>query len=263
LAGCKTLQLQPGAAGQDGVTVTPANPNAGTVASTTENSSDARESIAALRPTDDQQVHMHLDLARAFDEQGETDKAIGQYQKAIELYVSQGPRRGRGDAKARGRLHRRLGTACDRLGRFGDAEEHYQQAIKLIPRDALVWNDAGYSQYLQGNWKGAEERLRKATSLDPTNPRFKTNLGLALAAAGRVDDAILVLETAGGKASAHVNVGYILAAQGKVEAARQHYRAALSLAPDLKQAAQALAKLETQAPKRDEATQVASGVRSN
>jgi Flp pilus assembly protein TadD len=205
---------------------------------------------------------MHLDLARAFDTQGEADKAIAQYQKAVDLYASQGPRWRKGDPKTRARLERRLGTAYDRLGRFAEAEAHYQQALKLAPRDALVWNDAGYSQYVQGNWKAAEGRLKKAVSLDPTNHRFRTNLGLALAAAGRIDDAILVLEQAGGKASAHVNVGYILAAQGNVDAARQNYKAALELEPGLKHASAALAKLETQKPRRDDSAQLASGTQA-
>lgn len=260
LGGCKALPIQSGASSPGGITAAPTNPNAGTIASTAESASNNAESLAALKPTDDQQVHMHLDLARVHDEQGNAEEAIGQYQKAVELFASQGPRWGKGDAKGRARLQRRLGTACDRLGRFDDADQHYEQAMKLAPRDALVWNDAGYSQYLRGNWKLAEERLRKAVSLDATNPRFKNNLGLALAASGRADDALLVLEQAGDKASAHVNIAYILAAQNDVEGARRHYREALKLQPDMKKATAALAKLDTMTPKTDEATQVASGI---
>lgn len=258
LSGCTVLPTRPG---KDGVTVSPSSPNAGTIASTTEAEGKAIATQGALRPTEDQQVHMHLDLARVHDEQGELDKAVEQYQKAVDLYAAQGPRRGFGDAKVRARLQRRLGTACDRLGRFADAEVHYQAAIKLTPRDALAWNDAGYSQYLQGRWDTAEQRLRKAVALDPANHKFRTNLGLILAADGRVDDALLVFEQAGGKANAHVNVGYILAAQGDVDSARQHYRAALDLQPNLDQATRALAKLDAGIPKKDDATQLAGAVK--
>ena len=73
----------------------------------------------------------------------------------------------------------------DRLGRFAQAETHYKKALKLSPKDPKIWNDAGYSYYLQGRWADAERALKTAVRLAPDDERIRTNLGLTLAALGR------------------------------------------------------------------------------
>ena len=78
-----------------------------------------------------------------------------------------------------------MGGALDRLGRFAQAEVHYKKALKLSPKDAKIWNDAGYSYYLQGRWADAERALRTAAKLAPDDERIRINLGLTLAAAGQ------------------------------------------------------------------------------
>ena len=58
----------------------------------------------------------------------------------------------------------------DRLGRFAQAETHYQKALKLNPKDPKIWNDAGYSYYLQAGWADAERALTR-----PPGSRPRTN----------------------------------------------------------------------------------------
>ena len=69
-----------------------------------------------------------------------------------------------------GLAHRRIAGSLDRLGRFAQAEMHYKKAIGLAPKDYRVWNDAGYSYYLQGRWADAERSLKSAERLAPRSP---------------------------------------------------------------------------------------------
>src|SRR5262249_54282517 len=110
--------------------------------------------------------------------------------------------------------------------------------------DPRIWNDAGYSYYLQGRHEDAVRSLKTAARMSPDDPRVQTNLGLALAASGKEDEALAALTRAGGSAVGHANLGYLLAATGKTERARLHYREALKLQPQLDAARLALAKLD-------------------
>ena len=85
----------------------------------------------------------------------------------------------RQDAAKEALAHRRMGSALDRLGRFDQAEIEYRTALKLSPNDPKVWNDAGYSYYLQSRFADAERALKTAahsipTTQDPDKPRTHT-----------------------------------------------------------------------------------------
>jgi Flp pilus assembly protein TadD len=192
--------------------------------------------------TPEQRISTHIDLARALDDQGRGEDALAEYQKAVEAIEA--TRKFRGDAAERARLHRRAGGALDRLGKFEEAAAHYKEARRLAPRDADAWNDSGYSLYLRGRFDEAVKALRTARGLDAGNPRILTNLGLALAASDKADEAVEVLTRASGPAAAHANVAYVLAGQGRLEAARAHYRAALAADPHLAAAREGLAQVD-------------------
>jgi tetratricopeptide (TPR) repeat protein len=61
---------------------------------------------------------------------------------------------------------------------------------------------------------------------------------------GRIEAALATWTRALGPASARMNLGFALAAQGRIDEARAHYREALRLQPNLAEARQALAKLD-------------------
>jgi Flp pilus assembly protein TadD len=186
---------------------------------------------------------VHLDFGRVFETQGNVDAAILEYRDALNVVQSRrrGPFRPEDEALA----HRRMGGALDRLGRFADAEAHYATAQKLSPKDAKIWNDAGYNFYLQGRWSESERALRMAAKLAPDDQRIRVNLGLTLAAAGKSDEAFGLLSQSSGDAVGHANLGYLLAARGQVDLARRQYETALGLRPDFDLARRALAKLDT------------------
>jgi Flp pilus assembly protein TadD len=192
--------------------------------------------------TPEQRVNVHLDLGRVFETQGNHEGALLEYQEALAACENKGLGKTRSQDQAL--AHRRMAGSLDRLGRFAQAEMHYKKAIGLAPKDYRVWNDAGYSYYLQGRWADAERSLKSAERLAPEEPRIKTNLGLVLAAAGRPDAAMPLLSQFSGDAIGHANLGYLLAATGQVDLARQQYLQALALRPNLDLARRALARLD-------------------
>ena len=194
--------------------------------------------------TDRQKFQVHIDFGKVFETQGNLDRAVQEYQDALK--VAEG--RGRGDLTAADEAlaHRRIASTLDRLGQFRQSEAHYQKARKLAPKDPKVWNDAGYSYYLQGRWGDAERSLRTALKLAPGDARVRTNLGMTLAAAGKTDEALSLLSINEGDAIGHANLGYLLASTGQYQRARQEYQTALTMRPDLPVAQRALAQLDRQ-----------------
>lgn len=209
----------------------------------------AAESKPSDSPPDlslSQRVKVHIDLGRAHETQNDWQAALEEYQKALEL--ADAPGGGILDHRERTGLksqaHRRMGAALDRAGRFDQAGHQFRTALELTPRDANVWNDFGYSHYLQGRYDEAETALRAGLKIAPKDPRLLTNLGLVLAAKGDADAAVESITRADGAASAHLAVGYVLASTGRAEESRSHFEKARQLQPGLKPATIALAKLD-------------------
>jgi len=192
--------------------------------------------------TQDQRIHVHIDFGRVFESQGNFEAALSEYQQALVACEHKGLGRTRSADEAL--AQRRIGNALDRLGRFAQAEMHYKKALRLSPRDPKIWNDAGYSYYLQGRWADAERTFKSGSRLATEDVKLKTNLGLTLAAAGRTKEALPLLSQYSGDAFGHANLGYLLAATGQIELARQQYLQALALRPSLDLARRALAQLD-------------------
>ncbi len=82
--------------------------------------------------------------------------------------------------------------------------------------------------------------------LAPEDERVRTNLGLTLAAAGRTQEVLPLLSRSDGDAIGHANLGYLLAATGQFDLAREQYQKARALRPDLELPRRALAQLDRQ-----------------
>jgi len=213
-------------------------------AAVSQDQRDAPKSEFRETATDRQKFQVHIDFGRVFETQENFDAAVLEYQDA--LTVLENPKRGTFQPADEALAQRGMGGALDRLGRFAQAEVHYKKALKLSPKDPKIWNDAGYSYYLQGRWADAEFALRTAGNLAPDDERIRTNLGLTLAAAGKPDQAFPLLSESNGDAAGHANLGYLLAATGQFDLARRQYETALALRPNLELARRALARLDRQ-----------------
>jgi Flp pilus assembly protein TadD len=68
------------------------------------------------------------------------------------------------------------------LGRdWTRADNAYDRALQLAPREADVVNNRGWSQLLRGDWPAAVKDFELAAALDPNSPRIANNLELARA----------------------------------------------------------------------------------
>ena len=80
------------------------------------------------------------------------------------------------------------------------------------------------------------DALAKAVTLDGANPRYRTNLGFALAAIGRETEALAAFRGAAPEASAQSNLALAYEMVGDYTKAREHYAKALETDPSHKAA---------------------------
>ncbi|MBN1912721.1 MAG: tetratricopeptide repeat protein [Pirellulales bacterium] len=159
-----------------------------------------------------------LDLAKAenFESESNLEAARAVYQRLI----AQQPKRYE--------AYHRLGVLADRQRRYREAETLYGQAIRLRGGDAGLFNDLGYCLYLQGKFDKAEGALLKAVSYDPSNSRYRNNLGMVYGNQKRYDEALAQFRRAGSDADAYYNLAFILASNEDPEGAKNCFRLALA-----------------------------------
>ena len=89
------------------------------------------------------------------------------------------------------RVHSALGSALDQQGRYQEARQSYEQALKLKPDEVSVINNLAMSYVLAGDLKTAETHLRHALALPKGdgNARVRQNLAPVLGLQGRFDEA--------------------------------------------------------------------------
>ena len=197
------------------------------------------------KTTTDQQFNVHLELGKQQMRDGQFEMALSEFKKALDACShASGLRTGSHRIEQQATAHRKIGAALAGLDKFPEAEEHLKQAAKLAPNDPRVWNDLGYTYSTVGRWADAERALRRAAKLDPESPLVKTNLGFAVASDGRAAEALEHLSASSGKAVGHANLGFALARQNRLVEARDEYRKALELQPQLTKAHDALARLD-------------------
>ena len=71
-----------------------------------------------------------------------------------------------------------LAASYDQLRRFDLADNAYEKVLQLGYNNAVVLNNAGYSQLLRGDLKSARRFLLKAYELEPENPYIVNNIAL-------------------------------------------------------------------------------------
>ncbi|MBK7874957.1 MAG: tetratricopeptide repeat protein [Planctomycetes bacterium] len=132
--------------------------------------------------------------------------------------------------------HLARGVVLQRLGRFDDAEQAFQQVLTINPLFAEAWYDLGLVRITRGKFADAVQALDKALALRPDHLDYLVSLARAEAENGRAERALELLQRAQERypdaSSPLVWRATILAQKGQFDAAIELARRALELAPD-------------------------------
>jgi tetratricopeptide (TPR) repeat protein len=110
-------------------------------------------------------TQIHHNLALTYSRRGEYDKAIAEYNRAIE----RAPR-----APA---LHFGLGTTYMNMERYSDAAEHLRIAVSIDPAYYDAYINLGYSYEQAGDTERSAMAYRQAAAIDPDNYQPHSRLG--------------------------------------------------------------------------------------
>ena len=170
-----------------------------------------------------------------FFKAGDTENAIQEYQKALELNPN--------NAEA----HLRLGFLFyNATQKHKEGMTHYQKALQLNPSDPRIHHDLGMALFHQGQFDRAVQHLSEALRGMPngldvqyTAVTIRQHLGQALFYAGKSEEAMRYFSEAihldPKNAEAHYSMALALATQGDIARTLQHYKKAIKLKPGVDQ----------------------------
>ncbi|MEO1527508.1 MAG: tetratricopeptide repeat protein [Planctomycetota bacterium] len=128
------------------------------------------------------------------------------------------------------------GMELHRRGELTDAEEQYQNVLKIDPDHSDALQLLGVVAAQLGNFSLAVERAELAISKDPNQPVTYNNLGNMLVELDRFDDAIDAYKNAihlrPDYAHAHQNLGHVLCRVDQLLDALQAYQTTTELDPE-------------------------------
>ena len=160
----------------------------------------------------------HFERGRARLNDGDLNAAITELSRA----VSYDPKHAQ--------AHNLLAVAYGRKGLHDRARESFDRSLDS-GADAQSLNNAGYWFYLNGHYRLAVERLKRAAKLAPADERILNNLALAQARLGRFDDAYKSFARARGEYEGRMNTAALAERMGRDSEATEHYEAAHKLRP--------------------------------
>jgi len=82
------------------------------------------------------------------------------------------------------------------FGKYSEAADELEVALRLAPQNPLIWNNLGYAAYCTGRLGKAVQCYEEALRLDPRNARVRAALADALRRVDRSADAVKSLEQA-------------------------------------------------------------------
>ncbi|MDQ3257655.1 MAG: tetratricopeptide repeat protein [Acidobacteriota bacterium] len=173
----------------------------------------------------------HLSQGRKLLEAGRLNDAIAELSTSTSL-----------DPKL-SQAHSLLAVAYEQKGLSERSRESHARALKAARNDALALNNSGYSLYLRGDYRGANDHLKRAAKLAPNDSRILNNLGLAQCRLGKFDDAFKNFTRAGGEYNGRINTATLLERADREVDAVKHYEAARRLQPNSPVVLQRLAEL--------------------
>ncbi|MBN2798451.1 MAG: tetratricopeptide repeat protein [Deltaproteobacteria bacterium] len=213
---------------------------------------------------------LRLDLARAFLEQGASQRALDLLAEVEdrdrqhgELVLLQGwGLREQGalvEAEALltratealprdARPYTQLGLLYAEEQRRAEAAAAFRRATELAPDDASTWNNLGFVQTAAAQTEEAVASLQRAVALDGSQTRYRNNLGFAYASAGRWEDAASAFTSANPPLDAQLNLGLANELADRKAQALVHYQRALEYNPSHPAALSSVRRLSAESP---------------
>jgi tetratricopeptide (TPR) repeat protein len=123
-------------------------------------------------------------LAQLWTDLGDTDHAVRDYQRALEV-----------DPKLRF-AHYKAGLAWLRGGKPAEAQKEFEAELAMYPDDPNTLYNLGFAHQQQGDDEGAKKMFESALARNPNHANAQYQLGKMLLDAGQVKPAIEHLEAA-------------------------------------------------------------------
>ncbi len=139
---------------------------------------NAYRQAIAINPADPWPYH---NLALVYEKMENYDQAIALYRQAIERHATDYNRAVSWDS---------LGNVYSDAGRYEEAVQAFQEAIRLNPKYALPWNSLGDVYNALGNRQQAIAAYQQAIALDPGYAWPYNNLGMVYQTIGQYEQAI-------------------------------------------------------------------------
>lgn len=182
---------------------------------------EARQALAA-NPHD---ASAHAFLALCCAQLGRHEDALMEARMAVGLAADEGA------------FHRVLGFVLHRAGRQIEAMKSVEEALRLSPFDAHVLVLKASIHLAQRSWTEAVEAAEAALALDPEHVEAANFRAMALMQLGRKQEAAATMEHAlrhePDNALSHANQGWNCLHRNEPHAAKEHFREALRLDPEL------------------------------
>ena len=160
-------------------------------------------------------------LGITYQRLGRPEEAEASLRKAVDIHP--------GDAAA----YKSLGVFLFQTGHYADAAAQYEYAVALTPDDPGYISNLASAYMLQGDFPSAVLTFQKAIDINPTKNAY-SNLGLMHYYLGELDAAVdsltKAIELQPNDYLAHSNLGDALLAAGRDDDARQEFETADTLA---------------------------------
>ena len=138
----------------------------------------------------DEQFKELLTQGDQFQKNGQFDDARIAYKQALQV-TPDSPE-----------VNHRLAILADKQKQYSVADEHYQAALRVQPRNINLMSDLGYSYYLRGDLRQAEITLKQALDIDRTHQMAMANLGAVYAQQNRREEALAMFRAGAGEVAA-------------------------------------------------------------
>lgn len=142
-----------------------------------------------------------------------------------------------------------LGSIAMRMGAFGQAENFFQQALKLAPSDQRVIRELAFCLYQQQRLGEALDHYRQIEASQPDDLQVAQSIGAILDKLGRNDEAMAIFERLAKLQPGHppnwIAYGHTLRFAGRTEEAIAAFRQAIAVDDEFGEAWWGLADIKS------------------